>query len=182
MDAQTLTIPESAEPADDWCTIAEAARRLHVTPTAIRNRVKRGTLPTRPNGNFGKLVNVPPTVTLTPDEPVTDTVTGTVDERVPITVMLTVMAAHIETLKDALAKAEAAAERGRLAEIEAATVPVLHETIAALKTALAASQSRNADLRYTCEQWQAEVERMTAPAGAPLHRVWRWIRAIANSS
>ena len=44
---------------DEWCTINAAARRLGVTATAIRNRIKRGTLETRPNGNFGRLVRVP---------------------------------------------------------------------------------------------------------------------------
>src|SRR3954465_6681894 len=96
---------------EDWCSVSEAARRLGVTPTAIRNRIKRGTLSTRPNGNFGKLVKVPHTmtltvpltpgepedhgdphppgtVTLTPEEPVTDTV--------PLTVTLTILTAHIE--------------------------------------------------------------------------------------
>ena len=44
---------------NDWCSVNEAARRLGVTATAIRNRIKRGTLDTRPNGNFGRLVRVP---------------------------------------------------------------------------------------------------------------------------
>ena len=37
--------------ADEWLSINAAARRLGVTATAIRNRIKRGTLETRPNGN-----------------------------------------------------------------------------------------------------------------------------------
>lgn len=50
----------SADDADDWCTVAEAARRLGVTPTAIRGRIARRTLRTRPNGNHqGHLVLVP---------------------------------------------------------------------------------------------------------------------------
>src|SRR3954449_4027213 len=103
---------------DEWCTVNEAARRLGVTATAIRNRVKRGTLETRPNGNFGRLVRVPLTVTLIPEEPVPGTVpltvaepvTLTVEERVPLTVTLTVLTDHVETLKGMLAKAEAAGE------------------------------------------------------------------------
>ena len=67
----------------DWCTINEAARRLRVTPTAIRNRIKRGTLPTKPNGNHGRLVRVPVPVPVT--DPITglDTVTLTADPLVP---------------------------------------------------------------------------------------------------
>jgi hypothetical protein len=87
--------PPIASIDEDWLTIHAAARRLGVTPTAIRNRIKRGTLQTRPNGNFGRLVRVPlrlvrvpptvpGTVPLTPEEPVTETV--------PLTVTLTVMA------------------------------------------------------------------------------------------
>jgi len=164
MDAQPPDrLLKSEEPDDTWCSINEAARRLGVTPTAIRNRVKRGTLPTRPNGNFGKLVKVAPrTVTPTPGEPVTGTVTGTDAEPVPLTVIL----AALETLKAALAKADAAAERGRLAEVEAAAVPALRDTIAVLKAALTSEQSRNADL-------QAEL----AAARRPW---WRWWRGVAN--
>jgi hypothetical protein len=59
---------------EEWCSINEAARRLGVTPTAIRNRIKRGTLEHRPNGNVGKLVRVPSTATLTVPKPVPLTV------------------------------------------------------------------------------------------------------------
>lgn len=59
-----------------WLTVPEAARKIGVSPTAIRNRVKRGTLESKPNGNRGVLVKfangeanrsqtVPETVTLT---------------------------------------------------------------------------------------------------------------------
>lgn len=68
----------------DWCSIAEAARRLGVTPTAIRNPIKRGTLKTRLNGNYGHLVHVPK------PEPVSLTVSGTVPEQGVDTVPLTV--------------------------------------------------------------------------------------------
>jgi hypothetical protein len=149
MDAVT---PPADLVDEDWCSIAEAARRLGVTPAAIHHRVRRGTLPTRPNGNHGKLVKVPRTVMVTANERVT--VSG--DDRVTITVMA------IETLKEALAaaKAEAAAERARIAEVEAAAVPALRETIAILKAALDAEQARNRDLR-----------RSQAAQG---DRRWRW--------
>ena len=75
----------------EWLSINAAARRLGVTATAIRNRIKRGTLQARPNGNFGKLVRVPSamvpvTVTLNPREPVGVTVPLTPEGSVPLTV------------------------------------------------------------------------------------------------
>lgn len=42
-----------------WVTVAEAARRLRVTPRAIRGRLDRGTIPWKPEGNDGRLVWVP---------------------------------------------------------------------------------------------------------------------------
>jgi chromosome segregation ATPase len=38
--------------------VAEAARRLGVTPTAVRNRIERGTLESKPHGNRGRLVRL----------------------------------------------------------------------------------------------------------------------------
>jgi hypothetical protein len=176
MDAPNQELPQFAESDNDWCSINEAARRLGVTPTAIRNRIKRGTLPTTPNGNFGKLVKVPRTVTLTPEEPVSGTVADTVEERVPLTVMLSVMATHIESLKEALAKAEAAAERGRLAEAEAAAVPALRDTIAALKAALDVEQSHNSDLQRDRDEWREVAKRLNLPKADQPVSLWRWLR------
>ena len=57
----------------EWLSINAAARQLGVTATAVRNRLKRGTLQWKPNGNFGKLVFVPlamqKPVTLPPRKP-----------------------------------------------------------------------------------------------------------------
>src|SRR3954453_2486504 len=65
--------PTDNQADDGWCSVNEAARRLGVTPTAIRNRIKRRTLETKPNGNYGHLVRVPvpEPVPLTVPEPVT---------------------------------------------------------------------------------------------------------------
>src|SRR5215218_9921785 len=79
---------------DGWCSVNEAARRLGVTPTAIRNRIKRRTLKTKPHGNHGRLVWVPrpvlPTVALpaplTPTDTVSDTVALPVSDTVSGTV------------------------------------------------------------------------------------------------
>src|SRR5689334_231896 len=54
-------LSESADgPGDggEWLSIAAAARRLGVTPRAIRNRVERGTIRWRAHGNFGREVLV----------------------------------------------------------------------------------------------------------------------------
>lgn len=77
-----------------WCSIAEGARRLGVTPTAIRNRIKRGTLEVRPNGNFGRLVRIP--------LPVTGTVPVMDEEPMTITVPITVPPTGIDEMADML--------------------------------------------------------------------------------
>jgi hypothetical protein len=61
--------------------------------------------------------------------------------------------------------AEPAVERERLAEVEAAAIPALRDTVAALKAALDAEQARNRDLRRARD------------AGGLLERAWRWARA-----
>ena len=47
-----------AEAPDDgvWVTVAEAARRLGITPRAIRSRIKHHSLLSRPRGNQGQEV------------------------------------------------------------------------------------------------------------------------------
>jgi hypothetical protein len=42
----------------EWLTIPAAARRLGVSPRAIRGRITRGTIEWKPAGNAGKLVLV----------------------------------------------------------------------------------------------------------------------------
>jgi DNA repair exonuclease SbcCD ATPase subunit len=136
----------------EWFTIEAAARRLGVTATAIRNRIKRGTLETRPNGNFGKLVWVPltmsRTVSLTPESPAT----------------LTALSDHVQTLKAALAKAEAELEllrhereRADRLEVEAAVIPGLREAIEALKAALLSEQERLAEIWAERERLEVAV-------------------------
>jgi hypothetical protein len=77
---------------DVWCSINEAARRLGVTPTAIRNRIKRGTLQTKPNGNHGRLVRVPRPISSPIPLTVPDTVPPIVSDTVPLTVTQTFQA------------------------------------------------------------------------------------------
>ena len=42
-----------------WLTVEAAARRLNVTPKAVRNRIKHGSLEWRAKGNAGREVFVP---------------------------------------------------------------------------------------------------------------------------
>jgi hypothetical protein len=80
---------------DDWCSVNEAARRLRVTPTAIRNRIKRGTLEHRPNGNQGKMVRVPLTVPVTVTPTIPEPLGGTVTPTIP-----DLYAGEIKALRD----------------------------------------------------------------------------------
>jgi hypothetical protein len=125
------TVPE----AEEWLTIAAAARRLGVTPTAIRGRIERGTLEVKPNGNRGRLVRVP-----NPE--------GKGDERgdekgsdrvsIPVAELLQLTARLVE------------------AEKEAAAAPALRESVEALKTALEAERQLKSELRR-------EVDRLSRP-------------------
>lgn len=136
---------------DEWCSINEAARRLRVTPTAIRNRIKRGTLETRPNGNHGRLVRVPkpvaPTVPLTESEPVPDTVSDTVPEPVPDTVTLTVMELRLQV----------AEMQERLAVAQEDLIALAREA-GASQGELGALRSQVDDLRQERDRWAGIAE------------------------
>lgn len=95
--------PHGEDDSSEWCSVAEAARRLGVTPTTIRNRIKRGTLETRPNGNHGHLVKVP----LTVPKPVPLTVSEPASEPLPspVEIELRAQLADVST-KLALAQVE----------------------------------------------------------------------------
>ena len=66
-DGQTSGADGSAEhgtdgprtPVGAWVSLPEAARRLGVTTRAIRGRIRRGTLESRPRGNTGREVYLP---------------------------------------------------------------------------------------------------------------------------
>jgi hypothetical protein len=57
------------EPEDgEWLSVAAAAKRLGVSPRAIRGRIDRGTIRWKPAGNIGKLVLVRPEDTAAEDQ------------------------------------------------------------------------------------------------------------------
>jgi hypothetical protein len=43
----------------EWVSVREAARRLGITPKAVRDRIKHGSLQARPKGNIGREVLLP---------------------------------------------------------------------------------------------------------------------------
>jgi len=144
----------------DWCSINEAARRLKVTPTAIRNRIKRRTLKTKPNGNHGRLVwvprPVPPTVTLTSDgtvpETVSPTVPPTVDPLVP-------------ELRDRIGELQT-----RLSAAQEELL-VMARNLGAAQNEITALQTQTADARADRDAWRLQAERLATPA--PPRPWWR---------
>ena len=154
------TTTPTASLDDEWLSVNAAARRLGVTPTAIRNRIKRGTLEVR-NGNFGKLVRVPltvpTTVTLAPEEPVRETVILTPEERVSLTVTLTVLRDHIAWLKDSLAKAEGELEgsRGRAAQLAG-----LEAQGEALHKAAKLLRAQADEVRVDRDHWREQAQQL----------------------
>ena len=147
----------------EWLTVNGAARRLGVTATAIRNRIKRGTLETRPNGNFGRLVrvpvpvSVPEPVTLTPPEPVTPTVSE------PVTETVRVLTRHMERLGKALDEANERAERADARAADRDRIAADWDTIKiqldALQAVLAVERQGREDLRAERDRLLAELNR-----------------------
>lgn len=175
----TSPSPSTVPPIDEpWCSIAEAARRLGVTPTAIRNRVKRGTLRTKPNGNLGHLVFVPKPepVTLTVDETGADTVPGTV----PVDTLVAELRGRLTELQAWIASSEAerAAVQRELTQERAQAA----EERARLQSALlnsgqrlaGLSEARDADL----ERHRHEADELRQEIRALRERPW-WRRVWA---
>src|SRR3954447_19634684 len=55
--------------AGEWATVAEAARRLGLTPKAVRNRIARGQIEWRARGNEGREVFLPAGAEAGDDDP-----------------------------------------------------------------------------------------------------------------
>jgi hypothetical protein len=145
----------------DWCSINEAARRLKVTPTAIRNRIKRGTLKTKPNGNYGRLVRVPlpviPTVTLPVSLTGSDTVSGTITPSVSDTVPLTIPDPLVPELRAQISLLEM-----RLKTTQDELV-AMAQKVGATETELAALRARAMEIRADRDAWRQQAERLARP-------------------
>jgi hypothetical protein len=137
----------------DWCSINEAARRLKVTPTAIRNRIKRGTLKTKPNGNYGRLVRVPLPVSLTGSDTVSGTITPSVSDTVPLTIpdplvpelraQISLLEMRLKTTQDELV--------------------AMAQKVGATETELAALRARAMEIRVDRDAWRQQAERLARP-------------------
>src|SRR4051812_32402917 len=121
---------------DEWCGTQEAARRLGVTPAAVRNRIKRRTIEVRPNGNIGRLVRVPRTIPSTAPGAVPGAVPSTDPEPVP-----SAAADLVAELRDRIAELQAerttlrqemAQERMAAAQERAAMQEAVGRQVAAL--------------------------------------------------
>ncbi len=175
----TLTVAVTQMEHDDdkdWCSINEAARRLRVTPTAIRNRIKRGTLDTKPNGNHGRLVRVPlpvrPPVSLTVTGTGSETVTGTVppmvQERVTLPVTPTVPDPLVPELRAQIGQLEA-----RLGAVQTELM-AMAERAGATEAQLTALQAQAIEVRGDRDAWRAQAERLAAVDRRP------WWRRLAG--
>jgi hypothetical protein len=142
----------------DWCSINEAARRLKVTPTAIRNRIKRGTLKTKPNGNHGRLVHVPPLVALAVIPPVpligSDTVTPTAADAVTLTVTPTVPDPLVPELRTQISTLET-----RLRAIQEELL-LMAQKAGASEAEINALQAQAIEIRADRDAWRTQAERL----------------------
>lgn len=162
---------------DDWCSVSEAARRLSVTPTAIRNRIKRGTLETRPNGNFGRMVRVPRTVSGTGSGTVLEAaVPGTVTA---VEELVSELRDRVSDLKARLAAAdiermdlrrEMAQERAQAAQERDRLQDALVTAGKRLDAVLSAQKAESERHGREADELRREIERLRRPW-------WRWWRA-----
>jgi hypothetical protein len=141
---------------DEWCGTQEAARRLGVTPAAIRNRIKRRTIEVKPNGNIGRLVRVPRPVPGTGSAPVPsadpEPIPSTDAEPVPgaVALLLTELRDRITELQGerAAMRQEMAQERAAAAQERAA----MREAVAGQVAALAAVTEELRRVRQDAER------------------------------
>ncbi len=155
----------------DWCSINEAARRLKVTPTAIRNRIKRGTLKTKPNGNHGRLVHVPLPVPLTIILPVTPTGSDTVPPMVTDTVALPVTPTPDPLVPELRAQIGALEMRLRATQEE---LLAMAQKVGASESEIIALQAQMIEVRSDRDAWRQQAERLAVPT-PPERRSW-WKR------
>src|SRR3954447_8101057 len=130
----------------EWVGVLEAARRLGVTPSAVRGRIQRKTIAWKPNGNVGRLVCVPRACPGTSPEPA-----PSMDpERSP---SMDPSAALIGELRDRIAELQA--ERVSLRQEMARERAIMQETVAAqLKVLSDVTEELRRDRRRSWWPWR----------------------------
>jgi hypothetical protein len=143
-----------------------------VTPTAIRNRIKRRTLKTKPHGNHGRLVLVPRPVRPTVALPVPLTPTDTVSDTVALTVSDTVSGTVPGTGDPLVTEL-----RDRIGDLQTRFAAAQEELVAmarnlgAAQNEITALQAQAADARADRDAWRLQAERLATPA--PRQSWWR---------
>ena len=120
------------DPPGEWVSVAEAARRLRISPRAVRDRVKHRSLTARPRGNAGREVFLPGTASSRETTGETAAILpGASGEEAPRPPRETSAADAVAELRHALGRAEGelAAELRRSADL-AATVEHLRAELA----------------------------------------------------
>src|SRR4051812_5038373 len=133
----------AGEVPGEWVTVAEAARRIGITPKAVRERIRHGSLEWKPHGNAGRLVLVTEPTREPPGEPTNDT------------------GEELAELRDALAEERVARARveGELGaeRRHSASLAVL------LADARDLADRRKADHRATVAELRAELVELRRP-------------------
>jgi hypothetical protein len=140
---------------DDWCSIDEAAGRLGVTAAAIRSRIRRGTLESRPDGDFGRLVRAPFRVPSEGDPIAPETMALALTETVGI------LSRHVERLEAEIGilRQERADALSRAADRDA-----MAARVAALQAALQLEKQRIVELQFNRDGLQADRDRWAGQA------------------
>jgi hypothetical protein len=140
---------------DEWCSIDEAAGRLGVTTAAIRSRIRRGTLETRPNGDFGRSIRVPFRIPSEVDRIVPEPMTLALTETVSI------LSRHIERLE---AEIDVLRQERTDALSRAADRDAMAARVTALQAALQVEKQRIVELQFNRDGLQVDRDRWAGQA------------------
>jgi hypothetical protein len=164
----------------EWLTYEQAAERLNVSPEAIRQKAIRGRWRRTIGNDKRALVQLPdgwPDAVRTPSERPNKHPVRMAFGRVSETLAVRALEAHVQTLKEQLAAAEARAEK--IAADSAADLSAERAAFAAKEAALAGDlAAERARTEKAIEAFASLAERLDALA-AERARPW-WRRLVAR--